>query len=1151
MLFLAFCLGMSTFLYPKAAVASMCSQQNGNVQTCKIPEITIQLDTFINGKQDNYAKLVKGGSFQVKGQITLVNPDKLTVGIDKLDFTNTNNGFITGFGFGVKSKDVVGNFTCIQDSRARIFTAGFGNETYYYTCTFPSGLSSGSQNLGAVVKGGKAAEADFTISGQNLQDLGLNTAGRKSIYVYPIMYYSGWQDGNPIVFNQGGKEIFVDVFDTQAQANAAPARPIDVVGYGATVTSAGGGQKDPGGFLLDLVNRFIGIVAGLINEAVYFLFYWIIAPALQAMLSIRTYTDTFAAVVYPGWEIVRNICNLFFIVALIAIALATLFRVESYHFRQLLVKLIIAALLVNFSLAIAQVVLGIADTIQNQFLPNNIEVIRSLARDLMVDKSRDVALNNIFVLRANQLGTFSDTIRLLLTVSMSLASFVILGAVAVFLAVRIVMLWILLMLSPIPYIAGILPSTDQFRGQWWSNFIKYAFFTPVMAFFLNVAALIANRQWYNGVFNSDLTAQIGDSNFATFVFSSLSNVLLLVFLIVAIKVADQFGIMGAHAFSEIAQKGLLAPFAAVGWGAKNRLEALNRWRQNTGAHALEHGDSFGNKLKFAALNPDALVKGWKARTHELDHMASSVAEARGREVTEQLRTGNRLNIPYAQFIERKEEDGFVKEYQNMSKEKMMAAAVQMDGWKGAEADMRKRALVKAAASQGYLDDLLSTDHFANKYADADGTYYSAEILNRFFRGYLGSSEQTMRMLDEDLEDLGKSTRHFEYLGHAQYNTKDKKFEWGMQSQGEVDNGRGGTVLKLKNTHQAAYASSEFAKLGGRARVEAAPHNFTVLRGSVVDGKFEESDGVVSTSFGRPEGEMDDFNRAMLSKMDASVLREVQHAQERMKGWLLGLKRDANSGELILENEQQFKHLKNLYDSNPEFIKGLYGRALGYDPSRDYVPGIKVVIMDTNGRHDPTTLYGPEAKLGDPETVRTPIVTTIADELKNFDPEGKYTVMVKLKEKPKSEAIKVAVSTVEDVYEGLKTDVQIETEIRAKIENGDELGKAGLSAAEKDTLAHELTTEIYSRVAEQYRSKYNPLPMVEDLAKKHNFSVETKIKLNRDLSEAAKQAFVNAKGKALDRGDLKVEIEKALTASSVKLTDEEVGCLISHMIPSKS
>ena len=182
--------------------------------------------------------------------------------------------------------------------------------------------------------------------------------------------------------------------------------------------------------MLGFINQLIGTLLGLLQEFIFNVFYYLIAPVIQAMLSIRTYTDTFAAVIYPGWEVVRNLCNILFIVALIAIGLGTLFRIDSYQYKHTLVDLVIAVLLVNFSLVIAQVVLGVADTIQSQFLPNNVEVIRSLARDLMLNYNA-LWSGTTF----SDSGYFALTVKNLFTVALAIGAFFTFAAIAAFLVI--------------------------------------------------------------------------------------------------------------------------------------------------------------------------------------------------------------------------------------------------------------------------------------------------------------------------------------------------------------------------------------------------------------------------------------------------------------------------------------------------------------------------------------------------------------------------------------------------------------------------------------------------------------------------------------------------------------------------------------------
>src|SRR4030042_5966834 len=72
--------------------------------------------------------------------------------------------------------------------------------------------------------------------------------------------------------------------------------------------------------------------------------------------------------VHTGWQIVLNFANLGFVLAIIVIAFSTIFRRESYAMKQTLWKLIVAALLVNFSLVIAGAFINVSDIFSDFFL---------------------------------------------------------------------------------------------------------------------------------------------------------------------------------------------------------------------------------------------------------------------------------------------------------------------------------------------------------------------------------------------------------------------------------------------------------------------------------------------------------------------------------------------------------------------------------------------------------------------------------------------------------------------------------------------------------------------------------------------------------------------------------------------------------------
>jgi len=58
---------------------------------------------------------------------------------------------------------------------------------------------------------------------------------------------------------------------------------------------------------------------------------------------------------------------------------------------------------------------------------------------------------------------------------------------------RIVAIWILLVLAPLPYILYAFPKTKAYAGEWWNNFINYVIVGPSLAFFLWLAFAVVGQ----------------------------------------------------------------------------------------------------------------------------------------------------------------------------------------------------------------------------------------------------------------------------------------------------------------------------------------------------------------------------------------------------------------------------------------------------------------------------------------------------------------------------------------------------------------------------------------------------------------------------------------------------------------------------------
>src|SRR3989344_2292236 len=267
---------------------------------------------------------------------------------------------------------------------------------------------------------------------------------------------------------------------------------------------------------------------------------------------------------------------MFFILVLIVIGFATILRIEAYNYRRLLVWLIlILALLVNFSMVIARIILDITTVVQFSFLPvgDTAVQINNLYQKLIGESTWQMAnAVNSF----SSTATLGATISILFEFTLELGVVVTFAAMAILMLIRLIALWILIILSPFAYALNILPATTGYARQWWSTFIKYALFAPIMAFFLRLAFYIhENALAFTGAGAGGFTAYLqgldalpNGPDFQTIIRLGLVYILILAFMWAGLVVTRQMGIFGANAIVGLAERGLKAPYGKYGlWGA--------------------------------------------------------------------------------------------------------------------------------------------------------------------------------------------------------------------------------------------------------------------------------------------------------------------------------------------------------------------------------------------------------------------------------------------------------------------------------------------------------------------------------------------------------------------------------------------------------
>jgi len=272
-----------------------------------------------------------------------------------------------------------------------------------------------------------------------------------------------------------------------------------------------------------------------------------------------------------GWAFSRDVVNLFFIFMLLFIAISIILGIESYGSKQILVKLILIALLVNFSFLAAQSIIFIsnafATTIYNaQPDPSGLLGNENghLARALGLKFEKNLALSVVNTFSPNRLfnnapfeGFGNATSAVMAVIIVEIAGIVLILAAALVLILaaflmisRMAGLWLLLMLAPFGFALMIFPATRSYASDWWQRLMKHAIFPAVFLFLFIISVNVLTG--LNGYFTSIDKVK----GFTEFITLALIQVVISgILLFTALGVSTQLGIEGGKKAVDMAGKG--------------------------------------------------------------------------------------------------------------------------------------------------------------------------------------------------------------------------------------------------------------------------------------------------------------------------------------------------------------------------------------------------------------------------------------------------------------------------------------------------------------------------------------------------------------------------------------------------------------------
>jgi len=237
-----------------------------------------------------------------------------------------------------------------------------------------------------------------------------------------------------------------------------------------------------GSLVANIISAFLELICSFFGQ----LTAWIIG-FIAKVAQYNNFGRT--QVVNKGWEILRDLANMFFILGFLVIAFATVLKIEKYSYKRLLFPLLLMALLVNFSRTICLLVIDFAQVIMLSFVNAFKDIgAGNLAQLLGIESVITLKAPGVGgQLQQTGLSGWDLTLAWLLGTVMMFIALVVSLIILVILIMRIIAIWILLVLSPLAFILYIIPGGQRYVSIWQSKFINQVIIGPILAFFLWLA----------------------------------------------------------------------------------------------------------------------------------------------------------------------------------------------------------------------------------------------------------------------------------------------------------------------------------------------------------------------------------------------------------------------------------------------------------------------------------------------------------------------------------------------------------------------------------------------------------------------------------------------------------------------------------------
>lgn len=291
------------------------------------------------------------------------------------------------------------------------------------------------------------------------------------------------------------------------------------------------------------------------------------------------YDSGFGGAVEEMWLFVRDLINLSLILGFIYIAFRLILSSDDGGAKRNLVMLIIAALLVNFSLFFSKAIIDVSHIASISILDalpteDGSDVQLGLSGSFVNALSITEVFDDNETYAPGAEGSISGLTILLTLITLLVVGFVF-AAIGFLIMVRFIVLIFLMLFSPVIVLGMIFPNLQSISSRWLNTFLKQAFLAPAVLICLYASLVIISSlkdRWGEAVSNgADMT-----------VFDQMPFFLLgMGLLIASLVIARQMGAYGASGTMavgrQVAKKVRYVGLAPARYGARTASGTLAKY----------------------------------------------------------------------------------------------------------------------------------------------------------------------------------------------------------------------------------------------------------------------------------------------------------------------------------------------------------------------------------------------------------------------------------------------------------------------------------------------------------------------------------------------------------------------------------------------